>query len=555
MAKLCGWNKSSAVFIFCVATAILSSARTFTSLLSFDGTNGNEPGPISLVQGTDGNFYGTTTRGGTNLRGTVFRVTPSGTLTTLYNFCSEASCADGGDPTAGLVLATDGTFYGTTSGGGAYDEGTVFNITSAGALTTLYSFCAQTNCTDGSVPAAALIQASDGSFYGTTFNGGTGRCTQGCGTVFKITSAGTLTTLHSFDGPHGADPEAALVQDTDGSFYGTTPAGGYLGCGGIGCGTVFKIASNGTLTTLHRFGGGDGSFPTGALVRGNDGLFYGVTTYGGSNFCSDGCGTIFTITAEGAMTTLYSFTGHSTDGDEPISGLIQATNGLFYGTTEYGYGTIYKVSTGGKLAEVFAFDGADGSEPFGGLLQGTDGAFYGTTNAGGTDNDGTVFSLALGLGPFVGLINNSGIVGQAVGILGQGFTGTNAVSFNGTPASFNINSDTYVTATVPTGATRGLVAVTMPGGTLTSNQQFRVTPQVLSFTPTSGPIGTPVTIIGLSLTQTKGVGFGDHVPASFQVNSDTQVTATVPAGAKTGLVGVETLGGIGISTTTFTVTQ
>jgi hypothetical protein len=162
--------------------------------------------------------------------------------------------------------------------------------------------------------------------------------------------------------------------------------------------------------------------------------------------------------------------------------------------------------------------------------------------------------LDIGLAPFVSLVTDSGKIGQTGGILGQGFRGTTSVKINGAAASFAVKSDTYLTATVPAGATTGLVTVSTPSGMLTSNKPFRVRPQLLSFSPPSGPVGTQVTITGVSFTQTQQVGFGDRAPAQFTVNSDAQVTATVPAGAKTGKIGIETKGGIATSAGTFTVT-
>ena len=187
-----------------------------------------------MVQATDGNFYGAD-EGGANGDGTVFKITPTGTLTTFHNF-------DGGDgvtPNA-LVQASDGNFYGTTQLGA--NGGTFFKITPTGILTTLYSFCSQTDCTDGAVPEAAVVQASDGNFYGTTSDGGPNICgTFYCGTIFKITPSGTLTTLHSFDGTDGYDPYAALVQATNGMFYGTTPRSVPDNSCTYGCGTVFSL--------------------------------------------------------------------------------------------------------------------------------------------------------------------------------------------------------------------------------------------------------------------------------------------------------------------------
>jgi uncharacterized repeat protein (TIGR03803 family) len=316
------------VFIFCVMTAIASLAQTFTTLASFDGSNGVNPEYVSLVQGLDGNFYGTTEfggAGGTYGEGTVFKITPAGTLTTLYSFCTQADCPDGEEPEAGLVLASNANFYGTTYGGGANGYGTVFKITAAGTLTTLYSFCAQAGCVDGSLPVAALVQGTDVNFYGTTGYGGANcpnNFPSGCGTVFKITPAGPVTTLHSFAGGDGSTPVGGLVQGTGGNFYGTTGGGpgGYLG-------TVFKITPAGTLTTLNGFNCVDGCYPYDGLVQAANGDFYGTTYEGGAN----NGGTVFSITAGGRLTTLNSF--GIPDGGYPYAGLVQATDGNFYGTT------------------------------------------------------------------------------------------------------------------------------------------------------------------------------------------------------------------------------
>jgi uncharacterized repeat protein (TIGR03803 family) len=346
---------------------------------------------MSLAQGLDGNFYGTTLFGGAHGGGTVFKITPTGTLTPLYSFCSKTGCTDGYQPVAGLVLA-NGNFYGTTSSGGAHDYGTVFKITPTGTLTTLHSFAS----TDGANPEARLFQGTDGNFYGTTHSGGA----HGGGTVFKITASGRLTLLYSFCPTTGcADgvyPWAGLVQGTDGNFYGTTLGGGTNG----NYGTIFKINSTGTLTTLHSFCSKtsctDGVFPYAGLVQGTDGNFYGTTSGGGTLLR----GTVFKINSTGALTTLHSFVG--TDGTAPYAGPVQATDGNFYGTVSgggaNGFGTVFKITPTGTLNTLHNFTGTDGSNVTGGLVQGTNGNFYGTTQNGGTNSDGTVFTISVHLG-------------------------------------------------------------------------------------------------------------------------------------------------------------
>jgi uncharacterized repeat protein (TIGR03803 family) len=463
----------------CLGTAIASPGQIFTTLVDFELNNGYEP--TSLVQGMDGNFYGTTGAGGTNRSGTVFKISSGGAVTTLHNFASS----DGEGPYAALALATDGNFYGTTEGGGGntvcngFGCGTVFKITPGGALTTLHDF----NGTDGSVPTGGLIQATNGSFYGTTQNDGA----NGGGTVFKITAGGTFTTLHDFDFADGYSPHAGLIQGRDGTFYGTTFYGGAYSYG-----TVFRITAGGTLTTLHNFNSTDGANPWAGLVQALDGNFYGTTGSGGSTYCDGrGCGSAFKITPGGTLTTLHAF--DNIDGSGPRAGLIQATDGNFYGTTfagggsgfncsGLGCGTVFGIALGATFATLHSFDSTDGSWPVGGLVQATNGNFYGTTGNGGditcdpSFGCGTVFSLDMGLGPFVAFVRNSGKVGQTGGILGQGFTGTTSVSLNGIPAAFTVKSDTYITATVPPGATTGFVTVVTPSGTLTSNVPFRVLP-------------------------------------------------------------------------------
>ena len=333
--------------VLVVAATTGATAQTFTTLDSFDGTDGSFP-YAGLAQA--GNLYGTTVSGGANGEGTVFTMTQSGNLTTLHSFLYYT---DGELPYAGLVQGRDGNFYGTTYAGGTNNAGgTIFKITPSGKLTALYSFCSEVvngNCTDGSSPDAGLVQDTFGNFYGTTSQGGaSGNCGEvGCGTVFKITPSGKLKTLHRFQRTDGLYPYAGLVQATNGNFYGTTTEGGAntTDCGGFGCGTVFKITPSGKLKTLY-------------------------------NFCSQsGC----------------------TDGSSPDAGLVQDTNGNLYGTTQGGgansYGTVFTITTSGKLKTLHSFDSTDGAIPDAGLVQDINGYLYGTTTEGGANGEGSVFKL------------------------------------------------------------------------------------------------------------------------------------------------------------------
>jgi uncharacterized repeat protein (TIGR03803 family) len=347
MTKLTSWKAILLSCVFCAATAIASRAQTFTTLVNFDYANGFQPWSMTLIQGTDGNFYGTTYGGGANGEGTVFKVTTGGELTTLYSFCAQTGCTDGKEPIAGLVQATNGNFYGTTSQGGANNFGTVFEITAEGTLSTLHSF----DGADGANPGAALTEASNGNFYGTTSNGGNiDACPSGpgCGTVFEITAAGELTTLYAFHGSDGAEPSAAPIQASNGNFYGTTAREGVVTdiCNtGPGCGTLFEITPSGKLTTLYSFQGADGWSPGGGLVQATNGNFYGTTGFGGANKS----GTVFEVTPGGTLTTLYSFA--LTDGGMPYIAMVQATDGNLYGTT----------TAGGRNAVYGTLNGGDGT--------------------------------------------------------------------------------------------------------------------------------------------------------------------------------------------------
>jgi uncharacterized repeat protein (TIGR03803 family) len=500
------------LFTFCFLTAIALPAQTFTTLASFNGTNGAAPVSNSLVQGLDGNLYGVTQgvlAGNADNNGTVFKITPAGNLSLLYSFCSQANCADGQAPYGSLVLGTDGNFYGTTSGGGinntndcGFGCGTIFKITPAGSLTTLYKFC-QTNCADGSNPVAGLVQGADGNFYGTTYsNGGNSSGAFAAGTIFKITPSGHLTTLYSFCAEafctDGAGSLGALVLAPNGDLYGTTLAGGAgASLESSGSGTVFRIRPAGDFTVLYSFCSQsncvDGANPSAGLVLASNGKFYGTTYSGGTNdSCPGGCGTAFQVTTAGKLTTIHSFCTqpNCSDGASPSGKMIQATDGDLYGTATYGgtgaggpSGTVFKI-TPANLTTVHTFceqsGCTDGSQPSGALVQDTNGTLYGMTRQGGNDVNcegcGTLYSLSVGLSPFVMANPGFGKIGQVVNILGNNLTGTTSVKFNGTDAAFSVVSSAYIKAKVPTDTTTGTIQVITPSGTLSSNVAFHLIP-------------------------------------------------------------------------------
>jgi uncharacterized repeat protein (TIGR03803 family) len=459
--------------LFCLATVIASSGQTFTTLADFNYANG--AGPVAaMIQGFDGNLYGTTLSGGTAQLGTLFKISPGGQLSTLYNFCSQAACTDGVFPYSAVVQDQSGNFWGTTKGSPPYGLGTVFKITPAGTLTTMHSF----DGTDGSQVETGLTLGSDGNFYGVTSYSGANNG----GTVFSITPAGTFTTLHDFNFSDGNNPVSALVQATDGDFYGTT-----LFSGANGGGTVFKMTAAGSLTTLYNFclqpNCADGEFAYGTLIQASDGNLYGTTAGGGTiSGCGGGsCGTIFKLTLSGALTTLHNFCTESKclDGGEPLAGLVQGAGGEFYGVAVYGGangdGTLFRISSVGKFIVLHTFDAADGAAPRGTLMQDTNGTFYGTTYTSGPGGYGTIFSRSAGVRPFVKTNPSSGPVGAAIIILGTNLTGAASVSFNSTVATFSVVSDSEIEATVPAGATSGTVKVVTAAATLKSNTRFRVT--------------------------------------------------------------------------------
>jgi uncharacterized repeat protein (TIGR03803 family) len=469
-----------------------------------------------LIQGVDGNFYGTTTYGGSGTCangfgvigcGTVFKLTPSGTQTVLYNFTYDSgtnTAVNGAYPYGGLVQGRDGNFYGTTTGGGnagAVCNGTlgcgvIFRITPAGTFTVLHAFNgALAKVPEGGVPVGRLIQASNGTFYGTTYSGGLVQNFANQGTIFTVSPNGGFTTLYMFDNIHsttdGANPYVGLIQGKDGSFYGTTQFGGTSNAG-----TVFKFAGSKT-TVLHSFPWEpgqfypDGAYPKAALVQASDGNLYGTTSYGGTLTTYYQRGTLFRSTTKGVFTKLWDFnaTDTSVNGITPYGGLIQASDGNLYGTTSAGggaanSGTLYQLTTGGVLSQIMTFDASTtGALPEAVPLQAADGTLYITNNGGTVSNNkyqGAIVQIANGLpAPKPVILKfspTSAKVGKKVTISGGSFVGTTGVAFNGTPAAFTVMSTNTVAATVPTGAATGPITVTNAGGSTTSTTSFKVLP-------------------------------------------------------------------------------
>jgi uncharacterized repeat protein (TIGR03803 family) len=565
----------AAAFLF-IAAAIPAHAQTYTVQYNFGNVTCDPLNPASsgiIAQGRDGNMYSTTATGGCfGSNGAAFKITPKGKLTVVHSFSLGAG--DGIGPQSGLTLGTDGDFWGATEGED-FNAGSIFKMTASGKETNFATVLGGTNDVDGFAPVAPPVQGMDGNFYGmTSYGGNRGICTYGdagCGVIYRITPSGkTYKVIYTFDQTNGANPSSPLVLGTDGNFYGTTYHGGSVGKVFENAGVIFRVTPAGKYTVLYVFCSlancHDGANPVGGLVQGADGNFYGTTEYGGTSSIIPE-GVAFKVTPAGKLTVLNSFCSLASckDGSNPFGGLVQATDGNLYGTTLGGgannQGAIFQVTPKGKFTIVHNFQDATGSLfgefPEVTLIQNTNGILYGDTMNGGTSgrHQGVFYSFDMGLKPFVSMVAWYGAVGQTIEILGQGLTGTTAVSFNGTPATtFTAVSDTYLIAVVPAGTTAGLVTVTTPGGVLTSNRVFRIHPGILSFSPSSGPVGTQVTINGTNFTGATRVTFGGVKAITFTVNNDSQITATVPTGAKTGTITVTTPEGTATSSTVFTVT-
>jgi uncharacterized repeat protein (TIGR03803 family) len=424
--KFLGTLRRVAVSTAAIALATTLSAQTVKDVARFTGNNSSGTSFATPIQGHDGKLYGCSfDPKGT--AGSVFSLTTGGAMKTIYTF----DFTNGSDPT-GLTLATDGNFYGTATNSGSGTYGTLFRLTSAGAITVLHDFLGGS---DGAGPSSPPIQGSDGNLYGTT----TGAAGIFQSTIYKY-SSGTFTTIFQFTDTQGKLPGSSPIQGSDGNLYGAALEGGAFNNG-----SIYKISTSGSLLFSYSFpaGGKFGVFPSG-IMQASDGNFYGTTFYGGN--VGQGNGTVFKMDQNGVVSVLYNFPGN-TGGANPSGGVVEATDGNLYGTTSaggtFGFGTIFRISTTGKFKTLYSFSAAVGENPSSAPIQRTSGLFYGSLPFGSKYGYGAIYSLDMGFGPFVAFVLPSGKVGQTVQILGQGFTGTTSVAFQGGPAvRFSVKSDT-----------------------------------------------------------------------------------------------------------------
>lgn len=433
--------------------AIVSTVYSFSNA----GSNGF-PLYVAPIQGRDGRLYGST-NGAPATGGALFREALGGPAKITYSFVEGS--VQGQNPQFGLTLATDGNLYGVATGG-QFGYGVLFRVGSGGGnYTVLHQFAGDG---DGAYPTFPPIQASDGKFYGIT------QGVAGASTLYRYAAKEGFATLYSFTSDYGQSASCQLIETVDGTLYGCAGGGGINGNG-----TVFQITKAGVPLWRYQFSGGnDGYAPVGTLVLDAAGNLYGTTLNGGAN---GGLGTAYAIDQSRQLTVLHTFT-RGADGNSPI-GVSLGSDGMLYGAAAFGgpqdSGTLFRLSTSGSFQMLYPFR-ARGTKPLAAPIQAPNGLFYGTTSLGGKNSAGTIYSLDMGLAPFIALQQYQGRAGTTAQILGQGFTGTSGVTFNGVAAtSFTVVSDTYMTAVVPTGATTGSVVVTTPTGTLTSNKMFTVT--------------------------------------------------------------------------------
>jgi uncharacterized repeat protein (TIGR03803 family) len=521
-------------------------AQSYQDLHDFSCPTGCSPdnyGPLRL--GVDGYLYGTTTAGGTNNLGTIFKILPAGTgYTVLWNFDGMPT---GSGPTAGLTLATDGNFYGTAFEGGSSNAGTLFSLN---PKTSLISVVHNFVKGDGGYPEVPPIEAKDFNLYGTTEDGTTYRFTLSTKTFSQLAPPGSLA-----DGQGGP-----MFLASDGFMYGTTYHGG-----GSEDGTIYRMNTLGMPKIIHQFTGTDGASAVGTLVQGKDGNLYGTTLYGGP--VSDS-GSVFKLVPKTpfTLTTVVGFDalsgGINVDGANPAPGLA-TVNGTFYGATSDGgansFGTLFEIQAG-TFFKFFDFTGTVGTiwgnNATSDLFPSIDGLLYGVTNSGGANGVGVLYSLTPpNPTQNVTLCCNWWVIlDQPVIVLGNNLTGVIGVSFGSVAAQFHPGSPTYLIADVPSAAIDAPITVTLAtGAQLQTEQSVHILPKITNLDPTSGPVGTQVGIVGGGFAGATKVEFAGVAAATFSVTTPGLIQAIVPSGAKTGKVTVVTPNGTAVSKQVFTV--
>jgi uncharacterized repeat protein (TIGR03803 family) len=531
-----------AAIVAIAASAIPSHAQIPSPTLAYTFQGGTTDvyfpwGP--LAQGRDGNLYGTGQGRGANNVGGVFKITPAGVETLVASFPGTwTNCG------FGLTLAMDGNFYGACTIGGANNAGFIYRVTPAGVLTDIYDFLNRT--TDACCPLGALVLGANGDLYGTTGD----LSASSAQVAFSVSTAGVYKTLYTF--ADGNSIPSVLTAGGDGNFYGTeADADGFGNVGG-----VFRISSTGAFKLLYGFvSSTEVYYPSSGVVRDSNGKLYGTTAFPSGT----GNGALYDVTTGGKVTDIYNFPS-TLNFDESANNMMQASNGNLYGASYNGgtgaEGGLYELTSANVFSSYsFATEGNMGGGPEAPLMQATSGIIYGSNSGGNAVTGGTLFELNIGAAPFISLVTPvySGKEASTVGILGQGFSSASVVEFGGTRATTTeLTGTTYILATVPTGALTGDITVTTGSTKLSTTASYKITPTYKSFTPPSGPVGTVVTFNGTGLTQTTKVTI-DKISASFTVVSDSEITATVPAGAATGKIVVTTKGGSVTSSKSFTV--
>lgn len=588
------WIRAAAAVCCSLPAAALPAAAAtappVNTLYNFASADAPAGEFSALIQASDGNFYGVSALGGYEDNGYVYRVSrTTGQMVHLHDF----QFSDGATPRGTLIQGADGDLYGTTEAGGTSRSdycyggqyfqkggcGTVFKVSLKGAFTTLHDFY---TAADGYQAGTntGLVQASDGNFYGVGLVEFPTQTTS----VFKMTPAGAVSVFYAFaaDGSQGSQTHTGLLQARDGNLYGTTSG---ECCGTAENGTVFQLSLSGAFQTLYVFqgaptnGSGDGSSPWGNLIQGLDGALYGTTFGGGTTagYCVvDGCGTVYRVTTTGEESILYRFTGSALDGENPQNaGLVQLSDGTLYGVTggnpygviglQYCYvgyvdtagcGTLFQISTSNKFQQLHNFgsgDGAYGLFPMTSMTRASDQNLYGVALDGGGWGAGTVYRLQRN--PATPVVEISGVSpvggppGTTVVISGKGFTGTSQVTFptgsNATPIPFTTVSDGEITIAVPVTGVSGAVGVTAPRGTTFSPVIFYLQPTITNLVPTSGPVGGSVTVQGTHFDDLTAITIGGApvVRWDYVTGADTAINCEIPVGAVTGPIIVTNPGG------------